>query len=103
MRLTHSLVQVAQALMAAPYDQHWGYDLSKRARVRSGVLYPILQRMLDEGWLADGWEDRAEGKGRRPRRRYYTLTDRGRSALGAVLVSAQSDPRFHGVLGWMGT
>lgn len=22
------------------------------------VLYPILARMLDEGWLTDGWEDR---------------------------------------------
>ena len=56
MRKTHSLVQVAMGLMAEPDTRHWGYDLSKRSGVRSGVLYPTLQRMLDEGWLQDGWE-----------------------------------------------
>ena len=58
MRRTYALIQVALALMDDPTGQHWGYDLSRRAGVRSGVLYPILHRMLDEGWLEDGWETR---------------------------------------------
>lgn len=75
--------------------RHWGYDLSKRSGTRSGVMYPILQRMLTEGWLRDGWEDQVQtGKSKRPPRRYYELTDEGKTALGALIVEARSDARF---------
>lgn len=100
MRKTHSLVQVALALMEDPLGRHWGYGLMKRAGVRSGVLYPILQRMLTEGWVHDGWEDPAEIEGRRPARRYYQLTDKGRQELGAVMADAQNDARFVSLLAW---
>ena len=42
------------ALMADVGGRHWGYELSKQSGVRSGVMYPTLQRMLEEGWLSDG-------------------------------------------------
>ncbi|WP_158879594.1 PadR family transcriptional regulator [Amycolatopsis anabasis] len=96
MRMTHALVQLAAALMAAPNDRHWGYELSKRSGVRSGAMYPRLTQMLEQGWLVDGWETRKEA-GSRPPRRYYTLTTKGRVELGAVLARAERDQRFHGV------
>jgi PadR family transcriptional regulator, regulatory protein PadR len=92
---TYTLVQVALALMADAHGRHWGYELSKRSGVRSGVMYPILQRMLDEGWLVDGWEDQPRvGKAKRPPRRYYELTEEGSIALGAVIAEARRDARF---------
>lgn len=94
MRKTHALVQVAMAMMADPMGRHWGYDLAKRAGVRSGVLYPMLTRMLDQNWLTDGWEDSSAIKEKRPPRRYYELTEKGRVELGAVLSNAQTDVRF---------
>lgn len=94
MRKTFSLVQVAMALMADPGGRHWGYELSKRSGVRSGVLYPTLQRMLDEGWVEDGWEEQGEVRAKRPPRRYYTLTDKGKIELGALLSEAREDARF---------
>lgn len=97
MRRTHALIQVALALMADPDGQHWGYDLSKRAGVRSGVLYPILHRMLEDGWLSDGWEEHLSGK--RPPRRYYELTPQGQAALGGLLREARSEARFGALLG----
>lgn len=102
MRTTHSLVQVALALMDDPLGRHWGYELMKRARVRSGVLYPMLQRMLSEGWLSDGWEDVSEIGGRRPARRYYELTDKGRRELGGVITDAVADERFTALFAWHG-
>lgn len=100
MRTTHALVQVALALMSAPADRHWGYELGKSAGVRSGALYPILRRMLSDGWLSDGWEDPATIQGRPPRR-YYEITDDGRRELGALLARAEIDPRFRGLNpGW---
>jgi PadR family transcriptional regulator PadR len=98
MRRTHALIQVAMALMDEPDKRHWGYDLSQRACVRSGVLYPILRRMREDGWVDDGWEDRAEIIGKRPPRRYYELTAKGKAELGEILDDARSDVRF-GALG----
>jgi PadR family transcriptional regulator PadR len=94
------MVQVAAALMLEPEDRHWGYELAKASGVKSGVMYPILRRMMEDGWLSDGWEDAAEAQGRPPRR-YYMITDKGKTALGAVCVNAASDSRFRGLnLGW---
>ncbi|PPG98305.1 PadR family transcriptional regulator [Rathayibacter rathayi] len=97
MQMTHSLVSVAVALLSAPDAKHWGYDLSKQTGVRSGVLYPILGRLLDNGWLEDGWEEPETLKGkRRPPRRYYTVTPEGLAELGAVAQQAQTQQRFAG-------
>jgi PadR family transcriptional regulator PadR len=101
-RKTHALVQVAIAMLNDPTGRHWGYQLSKASGVRSGVLYPILTRMLDEGWLVDGWEDPNKIKIKRPPRRYYELTDEGRIALGGVLADARRDARFNGLPGLLG-
>lgn len=99
MRKTHALVQVAIALLEDPTSRHWGYRLSEQAGVRSGVLYPMLTRMLNDGWVKDGWEDRTTIREKRPPRRYYELTDKGRLELGAVLEDARCDARFRG-LAW---
>jgi PadR family transcriptional regulator, regulatory protein PadR len=96
MRTTHALVQLAAALMAAPEDRHWGYQLSKASGVRSGAMYPRLTSMLEEGWLSDGWETQKEASGRPPRR-YYRLTEKGKVELGAILARAQQDQRFRGL------
>lgn len=99
MRKTHALVQVILALLDDPAGHHWGYELSKRAGVRSGVLYPILRRMLEEGWIRDGWEDPADIDGKRPPRRYYELTSAGGAAMAAILDDARVDARFSSMLG----
>jgi PadR family transcriptional regulator, regulatory protein PadR len=95
MRRTDALVRVAVALMADPYGTHYGYPLGRVTGLRSGALYPILGRLLHEGWVSDDWEDpeiaRAEG---RPSRRFYRLTDLGRQKLGAIRHEASLDVRY---------
>jgi PadR family transcriptional regulator, regulatory protein PadR len=54
----------------------------------------MLTRMLDQGWLTDGWEDPTTIQDKRPPRRYYELTSKGQSELGAVLQQARYDARF---------
>ena len=99
MRVTYALVQVAIAFMSDEAGKHWGYELSRGSGVRSGVLYPMLSRLLDAHWVTDGWETQEEARGR-PRRRYYELTDVGRRELGAILEGARLDPRFATTFGW---
>lgn len=99
MKLTRSRIAVALALMEDPQARQWGYELCKRAGIRSGVLYPILSRFLEEGWLEDGWEDPREIAEKRPARRYYRLTDEGIRELGgiaarAAVVPGRSTPRL---------
>ena len=96
MKVTHSLVLVAIAILEMDQEADgriWGYALSKKSGVRSGVLYPQLDRMMGEGWLEDHWEPQDEAK-KRPPRRYYTVTDTGRLNLGAVVRQAEREPRF---------
>lgn len=101
MRVTHSLALVALAMIQINQEGDgfiWGYQLTKRSGVRSGVLYPQLDRMLAEGWLEDHWEERAADQ-KRPARRYYTLTDEGRIELGAVAHRVNTEPRFASMRG----
>lgn len=81
-------MKVARALLAAPESRHWGYELRKATDVRGGVLYPMLGRLLDEGWLTDGWEDPSTVRGKRPPRRYYELTELGTRELEELLRDA---------------
>jgi len=89
MQRTKGQLNVARELLTDPDARWWGYDLSKRADVRSGVLYPMLTRMLDDGLLVDGWEDPATIQDRRPPRRYYQLTAAGRTKLAEFLEGAK--------------
>lgn len=87
-------IDPAAALMAQPHCRHWGYDLSKQTGLRSGILYSLLQRMFDEGWLSDGWEDAPEtGRRKRPPRRYYEITEVGFRELGALPLPVDAAAR----------
>lgn len=89
MRVTYRLVQLAQVLMADPDGKHWGYQLMQDANMPSGVVYPLLSRMRDEGWVK---MRTTAGKSATlgPVRRYYTLTAKGKRELDAVMKAAKS-------------
>jgi transcriptional regulator len=56
--------------------QHQSEDL---LRVGQGSLYPALQRLEQQGWIASEWQTTEQN---RPAK-YYTLTTSGRRALSA--------------------
>ena len=66
---------VLQALSAAHPRSSYGYDLSKATNLKSGTLYPILQRLHAQGFLDAQWETSPHlGK---PPRHIYNLTPEG--------------------------
>jgi PadR family transcriptional regulator, regulatory protein PadR len=75
--------------MANPAAKHYGYPLGREASVRSGVLYPILDRLERAGWLAGEWEEPDKHSEGRPRRRYYTVTESGKVGLTTMLRGEQ--------------
>ncbi len=62
-----------------------GYDIGKLIEIRSGgalsfhvaTLYPLLSRLEERGLVQGKWVEKAEQR----RRRYYSLTARGRKVL----------------------
>jgi PadR family transcriptional regulator PadR len=77
MRITPATVKVLQALLHAPADPHYGYALMRTTRLKSGSLYPILERLEHAGWVDSQWEKSNEQHEGRPPRRYYQLTGLG--------------------------
>ena len=64
-----------------------GYDISKRLRIVSGTLYPILMRLNDQGHLETRWTE-SETPGR-PARHMYRLTATGHDWAAVVLADAR--------------
>ncbi|MGW3606792.1 PadR family transcriptional regulator [Micromonospora sp. NPDC005161] len=56
----------------------------------TGTISPILDRLLDGGWLSDRWEE-ADTVTSRPRRRYFRLTDEGRHSTQEPLAAAEKE------------
>lgn len=78
MRITPATVKVLQALMQGPTARHYGYELMRTTRLKSGSLYPILERLDNAGWVDSHWEEINEQHEGRPPRRYYQLTGLGK-------------------------
>lgn len=65
--------------------ESYGYAILKRVRALSdgelewtdGMLYPLLHRLHRLGYVTTDWRTPPEGR----RRKYYTITDDGRTAL----------------------
>ena len=105
--LEASILGRAVELSRGGVDEFHGFELAKRLRddegrhnlTAHGTLYKALTRMEKAGLLSSVWEDadQATGEGR-PRRRLYSITTSGRSAL----IQVQSDAEALGSFdpGW---
>jgi DNA-binding PadR family transcriptional regulator len=70
--------QVFQALLDAPEDETYGFEVVKVTGLPSGSVYPILRRLEDERIIM-AREEVIDANARRPRYRiYYRLTADGR-------------------------
>jgi DNA-binding PadR family transcriptional regulator len=74
LRLSTQTLQVLDALLTAPRQWRYGYDLSRDTGLKSGTLYPILMRLSERSLMETRWEQSSEG---RPPRHMYRLTPEG--------------------------
>ena len=65
----------------------YGYDIICRLEqlpilaAKESTIYPLLRRLLKEGYLSSFWQETSEGL---PPRKYYNITDSGREYLAAM-------------------
>lgn len=95
-RMTTQTLKVLSTILSDPDADWYGLELCKRARLKPGTIYPILDRLLKAEWLERRWEEIDPKVESRPRRRLYRLTGMGapaaRQALDAHLASLQPAP-----------
>lgn len=73
-RFSPQTKSLLEALLVAPREWRYGYDLSRETGLKSGTLYPILMRLADNKLVEHCWENTEEG---RPPRHMYRLTGDG--------------------------
>ena len=73
-RVTETTINVIGCLLEAT-EPVWGLELVRRSGLKTGTVYPILDRLETDGWVSSVWEESNERSG--PRRRLYVLTDEG--------------------------
>ncbi len=92
--MTTTVRLVLEALLRVwdddPTAALYGLEITARTGLLPGTTYPILQRLLEHGWLIDEWEDLDPHAAARPRRRYYRLTEEGASAARKALQDASA-------------
>lgn len=93
-RVTEATLDVLEALLG-PDDELYGYKIALRAGRKTGVVYPILDRLEAAGWVASVWE-REERGDRGPRRRFYRLSPDGLGAARALLTERRGAVRQRG-------
>ncbi len=93
MRRSHQTNLVFQALLDAPAEETYGFELARATGLPGGTVYPILQKLVDNGLLTTRWEEIEESAARRRRRRYYRLTADGARAARATTAPTEAGLR----------
>jgi len=89
------LIMLSKELVAASAEplilsllsggESYGYAIIQEVKARSkdriqwtdGMLYPVLHRMADEGWITSRWVETENGR----KRKYYSIKKDGKRAL----------------------
>lgn len=96
-RVTRPTILVLKCAYELASHGFWGLQVSKLTGLKTGTVYPILERLEALGWLYSEWELSPERSG--PRRRRYFLTQDAREELTSMFseeidIASPSDWRL---------
>jgi PadR family transcriptional regulator PadR len=86
MRVTGPLLKVLGSLLEDPGGEAYGLELSRATGLKSGTLYPVLDRLEGDGWVSSRWEESDPHELGRQRRRFYRLTSYGVHEAHRVMI-----------------
>jgi len=66
-------------------DPIWGLQIVKTTGLKTGTVYPILERLEEAGWISSEWDSDMSRKG--PRRKYFKLESAALSAAREYLAT----------------
>lgn len=76
-RATLSFLKTLAVFVNDPQTRFSGADICRAAKLYSGAVYPLLDKMQENGWLDGEWEKIDPHKEGRPRRHLYHITRKG--------------------------
>lgn len=93
-RLSLQTLKVLRALLDNNCAPRYGFELMRTVGQHTGVLYPLLRRLKENGWVVCEREAIDPVTAGRPARSYYQLTAEGRQTARHILseVSDQLRP-----------
>jgi len=59
------------SLLLESTDSVWGLQIAKKTGLKTGTVYPILERLKMAGWITSEWDTDLRRKG--ARRKYFKL------------------------------
>jgi PadR family transcriptional regulator PadR len=83
-RITKPMVKVLAEMVDGA--ERYGLDLMRETGLKSGTVYPLLERLETSGLVRSRWEERDPSEAGRPRRRFYKLTATGVREAHRVLL-----------------
>lgn len=73
---------MALILQVAESGYRYGFDIMAVTGLPSGTVYPALRRLEDSGFVVSRWEESSIAhRQHRPVRKYYEVSDAGRTML----------------------
>ena len=84
-RTTKTFLRLIAVMMTDPSKDWYGLELMESARLSSGTLYPLLQRLVRDDWLERTGEAPSERGG--TSRRIYRMTGHGVRSADALLAA----------------
>jgi PadR family transcriptional regulator, regulatory protein PadR len=88
-RMSGPTLKLLKLLLENPKAGVSGAEISKKTKLGSGTIYPLLQRLEIAKWIEGEWEDVEPSKAGRPKRRLYKLTRSGQAAASKELAQFQ--------------
>jgi PadR family transcriptional regulator, regulatory protein PadR len=98
-RMSGPTLKILKVFLERPKEPLSGAQISKIAKIGSGTMYPLLQRLAGAGWIVGNWEKVEPSEVGRPKRRLYKLTRSGQTA--ALKELAQFQTALTGDLAWI--
>jgi DNA-binding PadR family transcriptional regulator len=80
-KLSHTAAMILQAIHAGYV---YGFSIMEMTGLPSGTVYPAMRRLERDSLIRSNWENQAIADAQqRPPRKYYKLTNTGRTTLEA--------------------
>lgn len=89
-RMSGPTLKLLKLLLENPQEGLSGAQISKAAKIGSGTMYPLLQRLEFAKWIEGEWEVVDPAEVGRPKRRFYKLTPTGQVGARKELAELQT-------------
>ena len=76
-RITVQFLKIISIFIKDPLKSYSGADICRKAKLKSGTVYPMLIKLEIGGWLSSELEKIDPRKEGRPKRRLYRITYKG--------------------------